>query len=127
MKARHWTALAFLILLEGLLLTLLGNDSGLLAVTLLSVVTAVAGLWLMRGEDFSLWTLVEVELQQHRLPTDELWQALLLWLAGGLLLIPGILTDAMGLALTVPEVRRALIEQLTLYLRRRWSALHRNS
>lgn len=127
MKARHWTALAFLILLEGLLLTLLGNDSGLLAVTLLSVVTAAAGLWLMRGEDFSLWTLVEVELQQHRLPTDELWQALLLWLAGGLLLIPGILTDAMGLALTVPEVRRALIEQLTLYLRRRWSALHRNS
>jgi len=118
--------LGLLILIEGLLLILLGRESGLLGTILLSSVTAVGGLWLMREEDFSIWTLVEVELQQRRLPTDELWQAFLLWLAGGLLLVPGILTDALGLSLTVPDIRSALIDQLNRYFRQRWNAAHGN-
>jgi UPF0716 protein FxsA len=122
----HWSLLGLLILIEGLLLILLGRESGLLGTILLSSVTAVGGLWLMREEDFSIWTLVEVELQQRRLPTDELWQAFLLWLAGGLLLIPGILTDALGLSLTVPDIRSALIDQLNRYFRQRWNAAHGN-
>ena len=126
MSGMHWFLLGLLILIEGLLLILLGRESGLLGTILLSSVTAVGGLWLMREEDFSIWTLVEVELQQRRLPTDELWQAFLLWLAGGLLLVPGVLTDALGLSLTVPDIRSALIDQLNRYFRQRWNAAHRN-
>jgi len=126
MSGMHWSLLGLLILIEGLLLILLGRESGLLGTILLSSVTAVGGLWLMREEDFSIWTLVEVELQQRRLPTDELWQAFLLWLAGGLLLIPGVLTDALGLSLTVPDIRSALIDQLNRYFRQRWNAAHGN-
>ena len=126
MSGMHWSLLGLLILIEGLLLILLGRESGLLGTILLSSVTAVGGLWLMREEDFSIWTLVEVELQQRRLPTDELWQALLLWLAGGLLLVPGVLTDALGLSLTVPDIRSALIDQLNRYFRQRWNAAHGN-
>lgn len=126
MSGIHWFLLGLLILIEGLLLILLGRESGLLGTILLSSVTAVGGLWLMREEDFSIWTLVEVELQQHRLPTDELWQAFLLWLAGGLLLVPGVLTDALGLSLTVPDIRSALIDQLNRYFRQRWNAAHGN-
>ena len=124
MSGIHWSLLGLLILIEGLLLILLGRESGLLGTVLLSSVTAVGGLWLMREEDFSIWTLVEVELQQRRLPTDELWQAFLLWLAGGLLLVPGVLTDALGLSLTVPDIRSALIDQLNRYFRQRWNAAH---
>ena len=124
MNGMHWSLLGLLILIEGLLLILLGRESGLLGTILLSSVTAVGGLWLMREEDFSIWTLVEVELQQRRLPTDELWQAFLLWLAGGLLLVPGVLTDALGLSLTVPDIRSALIDQLNRYFRQRWNAAH---
>ena len=126
MSGIHWFLLGLLILIEGLLLILLGRESGLLGTILLSSVTAVGGLWLMREEDFSIWTLVEVELQQHRFPTDELWQAFLLWLAGGLLLVPGVLTDALGLSLTVPDIRSALIDQLNRYFRQRWNAAHGN-
>ena len=126
MSGMHWSLLGLLILIEGLLLILLGRESGLLGTVLLSSVTAVGGLWLMREEDFSIWTLVEVELQQRRLPTDELWQAFLLWLAGGLLLVPGVLTDALGLSLTVPDIRSALIDQLNRYFRQRWNAPHGN-
>ena len=124
MSGMHWSLLGLLILIEGLLLILLGRESGLLGTILLSSVTAVGGLWLMREEDFSIWTLVEVELQQRRLPTDELWQAFLLWLAGGLLLVPGVMTDALGLSLTVPDIRSALIDQLNRYFRQRWNAAH---
>jgi len=126
MSGMHWSLLGLLILIEGLLLILLGRESGLLGTILLSSVTAVGGLWLMREEDFSIWTLVEVELQQRRLPTDELWQAFLLWLAGGLLLVPGVLTDALGLSLTVPDIRSALIDQLNRYFRQRWNSAHGN-
>lgn len=126
MSGMHWSLLGLLILIEGLLLILLGRESGLLGTILLSSVTAVGGLWLMREEDFSIWTLVEVELQQRRLPTDELWQAFLLWLAGCLLLVPGVLTDALGLSLTVPDIRSALIDQLNRYFRQRWNAAHGN-
>jgi UPF0716 protein FxsA len=126
MSGMHWSLLGLLILIEGLLLILLGRESGLLGTILLSSVTVVGGLWLMREEDFSIWTLVEVELQQRRLPTDELWQAFLLWLAGGLLLVPGVLTDALGLSLTVPDIRSALIDQLNRYFRQRWNAAHGN-
>ena len=126
MSGMHWSLLGLLILIEGLLLILLGRESGLLGTILLSSVTAVGGLWLMREEDFSIWTLVEIELQQRRLPTDELWQAFLLWLAGGLLLVPGVLTDALGLSLTVPDIRSALIDQLNRYFRQRWNAAHGN-
>ena len=126
MSGMHWSLLGLLILIEGLLLILLGRESGLLGTILLSSVTAVGGLWLMREEEFSIWILVEVELQQRRLPTDELWQAFLLWLAGVLLLVPGVLTDALGLSLTVPDIRSALIDQLNRYLRQRWNAAHGN-
>ena len=126
MSGIHWSLLGLLILIEGLLLILLGRESGLLGTILLSSVTAVGGLWLMREEDFSIWTLVEVELQQRHLPTDELWQAFLLWLAGGLLLVPGVLTDALGVSLTVPDIRSALIDQLNRYFRQRWNAAHGN-
>ena len=126
MSGMHWSLLGLLILIEGLLLILLGRESGLLGTILLSSVTAVGGLWLMREEDFSIWILVEVELQQRRLPTDELWQAFLLWLAGVLLLVPGVLTDALGLSLTVPDIRSALIDQLNRYFRQRWNAAHGN-
>ena len=126
MSGMHWSLLGLLILIEGLLLILLGRESGLLGTILLSSITAFGGLWLMREEDFSIWTLVEVELQQRRLPTDELWQAFLLWLAGGLLLVPGVLTDALGLSLTVPDIRSALIDQLNRYFRQRWNAAHGN-
>ena len=126
MSGMHWSLLGLLILIEGLLLILLGRESGLLGTILLSSLTAVGGLWLMREEDFSIWTLVEVELQQRRLPTEELWQAFLLWLAGGLLLVPGVLTDALGLSLTVPDIRSALIDQLNRYFRQRWNAAHGN-
>ena len=76
------------------------------------VVTTVAGLWLMHGENFSLWTLVESELRNRRVPTEEIFADLLYWCGGALLIVPGLLTDALGLIVFIPVVRYESIRWL---------------
>ena len=77
-----------------------------------SVVTIAAVLWLMQGENFSLWTLVESELRNRRVPTEEVFADLLLWCGGALLIVPGLLTDALGLVIFIPVVREQSIDWL---------------
>jgi len=76
------------------------------------VVTIAAGLWLMQGDNFSLWTLVESELRNRRVPTEEVFADLSLWCGGALLIVPGLLTDALGLVIFIPVVRDESIRWL---------------
>ena len=76
------------------------------------VVTLAAGSWLMQKENFSLWTLVESELRNRRVPTEEVLADLLLWGGGVLLIVPGFLTDALGLVIFIPAVRQESIQWL---------------
>jgi len=76
------------------------------------IVTMAAGLWLMQGENFSLWTLVESELRNRRVPAEEVIADLLLWVGGVLLIVPGLLTDALGLIIFVPTFRQESIKWL---------------
>tara|TARA_B100001245_G_scaffold169050_1_gene128116 strand:- start:848 stop:1231 length:384 start_codon:yes stop_codon:yes gene_type:complete len=76
------------------------------------VVTLAAGAWFMQGENFSLWTLVESELRNRRVPTEEVLADLLLWGGGVLLIVPGFLTDALGLVIFIPAVRQESIQWL---------------
>ena len=76
------------------------------------VVTIAAGLWFMQGENFTLWTLVESELRNRRVPTEEIFEDLLLWFGGALLIVPGLLTDGLGLVIFIPVVREESIRWL---------------
>ena len=76
------------------------------------VVTLAAGSWLMQKENFSLWTLVESELRNRRVPTEEVLADLLLWGGGVLLIVPGFLTDALGLVIFIPALRQESIQWL---------------
>ena len=61
---------------------------------------------------FSLWTLVESELRNRRVPTEEIFADLLYWCGGALLVVPGLLTDALGLIVFIPVVRYESIRWL---------------
>ncbi len=97
---------------EILVLSAASMASNFLTIALLSISSAVAGWWLMRGEDYTLITLIVQELKNNRLPTEELLDAALLWGSGVLLLVPGILTDACGFALVLPTVRESVVTSL---------------
>jgi len=105
-------------ILEITLLLLLAELLPLVSLFTLCGVTAAAGWWCMRGEDFSLWTLIETELQNQRLPTEELLNDFLLWTCGMLLVVPGVVTDAAGFMLLVPICREELARWSRLQMRR---------
>ena len=101
--------LFFVPVLEILILMQLNYIMPLSTIFLQCVVTLAAGVWLMQGENFSLWTLVESELHNKRLPAEEVLADLLLLGGGVLLIVPGLLTDALGLAIFIPAVRQECI------------------
>ena len=76
-----------------------------------------AGVWLLKGEHFSLLTIVESELHNNRLPAEEIIADLLLLVGGVLLIVPGLLTDAIGLAVFIPVVRQECIQLIRKRLR----------
>ena len=90
----------------------LSNIMSLSAIFLQSIITIVAGIWLNQGENFSLWTLVESELLYRRIPTEEVLDDLLLWIGGIILIVPGLLTDAIGIVIFIPTIRQESIKWL---------------
>ena len=102
--------LFFVPVLEILILMQLNYIMPLSTIFLQCVVTLAAGVWLMQGENFSLWTLVESELHNKRVPAEEVLADLLLLGGGVLLIVPGLLTDALGLAIFIPAVRQECIQ-----------------
>lgn len=81
-----------------------------IAITLL---TAAAGIFLLRREGFAAIERARASLESGRFPLDEVFSGLCLLAAGGLLLIPGLVTDVLGLVLFVPAVRRVLGREMT--------------
>ena len=111
-----WWILSFLLLivpsLEIWMLIQLTYLMPLSTIFLQCIVTLASGVWLMQGENFSLWTLVESELRNRRVPTEEVFADLLVWCGGALLIVPGLLTDALGLVVFIPVVRYESIRWL---------------
>jgi len=67
--------------------------------------TGILGASLVRSQGFSLLARVRNQLNQGIFPGRELAHGALVLVGGALLLTPGLLTDALGLALMVPTFR----------------------
>ena len=111
-------SLFFVPVLEILILMQLNYIVPLSTIFLQCVVTLAAGLWLMQGENLSLWTIVESELHNNRLPTEEVVADILLLGGGFLLIVPGLVTDALGLAVFIPVVRQECIQLIRKRMRK---------
>ncbi len=74
----------------------------------LVILTAVLGSWQLRLQGLATLARARQQLDRGQLPARELFDGFCLVIAGGLLLTPGFLTDALGLALFVPAVRDIL-------------------
>ena len=79
-------------------------------ILLQSIVTMAAGIWLVQGENISLWTLIKSELLNKRIPTEELLDDLIIWCGGILLIVPGLITDALGIVIFIPAIRQEIIK-----------------
>ena len=79
--------------------------------------TGALGWWFARQEGLDLWTELESDLANKRLPTLEGLDAMLMVLGGWGLMIPGLFTDVAGGALVVPMVREKVVPWIRDWMR----------
>lgn len=116
-----WVLLLLLLMLPGLELWLIFSLGQALPVVIVqALATAGVGWWFARREGLSLWSEMESDVQNHRVPTEEGLDAMLEVLGGWALIVPGWITDLVGAALLVPAVRRVLIPPIRDTIRDHW-------
>ena len=86
-------------------LILIGNEIGGLASFLGIFVTAFIGMWLLRAQGRAVMMRWQSNLNRGEIETDSLASGLSLLLGGFLMLLPGYVTDAIGILCFVPGVR----------------------
>ena len=86
-------------------LILIGNEIGGLASFLGIFVTAFIGMWLLRAQGRAVMVRWQSNLNRGEIETDSLASGLSLLLGGFLMLLPGYVTDAIGILCFVPGVR----------------------
>jgi UPF0716 protein FxsA len=87
------------------LLIELGTTIGPLYTLLLVILTGAIGAYLARLQGLGALLRVRARLQQGETPAEEMLDALIIFVAGIVLLTPGLLTDIAGLLLLLPATR----------------------
>lgn len=85
-----------------------GGQIGILATLAAIVLTAIAGMLIIRWQGVGLILDSRAMMARGEVPAKAFAEAMMLALAGLLLVIPGFVTDAVGLLLLIPPVRSAL-------------------
>lgn len=95
-------------LIELALLAWVEGRIGLGWTLLLVVVTGVLGARMVARQGRTVWRSFQYRLSTGQVPELEIVHGAMLLVAGAFLLTPGIITDAVGLALLVPWIREFL-------------------
>ena len=106
--------LAFTIIpvVEIYLLIQIGTIFGALTSIALVIVTGFLGAYLARIQGLQTLFRIQESLREGQIPSGELLDALLIGIAGLVLLTPGFLTDAFGFLLLIPNTRTAIKQWL---------------
>ncbi len=87
----------------------------------LVIVTGVVGSLLARSQGWRTYSQIQSELGAGRLPAQSMLDAVLIFVAGALLLTPGVLTDIFGLSLLIPPCRAFYRKRLVNWFRNKFS------
>ena len=106
-----WPLALFVVLVVALpifeiyLLIQVGDRIGVVPTVAILVVEAVVGGWLMRREGSRAWKALDGAFRSGRVPTGELADAALVLVGGVLLMLPGFVSDVLGLFFLIPFTR----------------------
>lgn len=99
-------------LIEIALFIQVGGAIGLWPTLAIVVLTAILGTWLLRMQGAVAMTNLRRSFSDLDDPSEPLAHGAMILFAGALLLTPGFFTDALGFALLMPPVRRAVYLQI---------------
>lgn len=105
MLLKLFLAFTLIPIIEIYLLIEVGGEIGALNTVALVIATGFAGAFLARLQGMQTMMQVRSSLQQGIMPAEQLLDALIIFVAGIVLLTPGFITDAAGLLLLIPQTR----------------------
>lgn len=106
-------------MVELYLLIKVGTVIGGFNTILLVILSGFAGAWLARMEGMNTMFKVRQALNEGIMPAEELIDALIILIAGLVLITPGLLTDTFGLLLLWPVTRKKFKQ----FLRRKFDEM----
>ena len=83
-----------------------GRQIGVGATIGLIFLTGIAGAYLARSQGFNLINRIQTDLNQGRIPAEEMMDGVMILSGGLLLLTPGFCTDLFGFCLLTPVTRQ---------------------
>jgi UPF0716 protein FxsA len=85
---------------------------GFIPTVLLVFLTGIAGAGLVRRQGIALLFDIQREMGIGNLPAPQMIDGVMILLAGALLVTPGLITDTVGFALLIPQVRTQIRRRL---------------
>src|SRR3954447_21649389 len=95
-------------IVEIFVLIQVGSAIGALNTVGLLLLVSLVGAWIVKHQGSSTVRRIRDELAMGRMPGASLVDGALIFCAGVLLLVPGFVTDAVGLVLLIPPVRHVV-------------------
>ena len=118
MFLKLFIAFTLIPVVEIYLLIKIGSYVGAFNTVVIVIVTGLLGAYLARIQGLQTMFRVRTSLQQGIMPTNDLIDALLILIAGIVLLTPGFITDVAGLLILYPYTRRIFKQFLQSKLKR---------
>ena len=108
MLLKLFLAFTIIPIIEIYLLIEIGSIFGALTAVILVILTGFLGAFLSRMQGLKTLFRIQESLREGRMPSGELLDALLIVIAGLVLLTPGFLTDSVGFLLLIPATRNSI-------------------
>ena len=100
-------------------LVAIGSELGVLLTITGIFVTALVGIWLLRNQGQAIMSSVQAQLARGTAPVASLADGISVMAGAVLMLIPGYLTDSIGLVMFLPVIRTLIGASLLKWLNRR--------
>ena len=94
-----------------------GGWIGTMPTVALVIGLAIGGLWLLRHQGLGTLRKAQASMDRGEMPVEEVTDGAFIVLAAFLMVLPGLLTDALGLLLLVPVIRRPLSRAVMRWVR----------
>jgi UPF0716 protein FxsA len=94
--------------IELILLVQIGQSIGTVPTIGLIVFTGVLGAFLARRQGVQVLARMRTQIRAGQLPTDSIFDGVIVLIAGAFLMTPGILTDTLGFLCLIPVTRRTI-------------------
>lgn len=106
MFARLFLLFTLVPLADLVLLLMISKSIPVWATVLIIIGTGLTGAWLAKQQWAKVKSRIQNRLQLNEMPGELITDGMLILLAGGLLVAPGLITDTFGISLLIPTCRK---------------------